>query len=165
MGMECIVPIPMCVMHSFGTLSKIETKVKMKLTHIESQKRKRKKKKPHPSSLMQNKKLQKLQKSIWFSLCQEALLCWVFLSFWVPGYSPWLRGLILRNTLHSEPSSIQNAPLHSYSLITIPPNRLHTSLGHRSQITERLVLRPFSYTKCPMHSYVLSYLPDSHQRT
>jgi len=56
----------------FWNLSKIETKVKMKLTHIESQKRKRKKKKPHPSSLMQNKKLQKLQKSIWFSLCQEA---------------------------------------------------------------------------------------------
>jgi hypothetical protein len=47
----------------------------------QTKKKKKKKKKPHPSSLMQNKKLQKLQKSIWFSLCQEALLCWVFHSF------------------------------------------------------------------------------------
>jgi hypothetical protein len=50
MGMECIVPIPMCVTHSFGTLSKIETEVKMKLTHIEFQKRKRKRKKEEATS-------------------------------------------------------------------------------------------------------------------
>jgi hypothetical protein len=91
MGMECIVPIPMCVTHSFGTLSKIETEVKMKLTHIESQKKRKRKKEEatHPSSLMQNKKLQKLQKSIWFFfMTGSPLLCWVFLSFWIPGYSP-----------------------------------------------------------------------------
>jgi hypothetical protein len=93
------------------------------------------------------------------------LLCWVFLSFWVPGYSPWLQGLILRNTLHSEPSSIQNAPLHSYSLITIPPNRLHTSLRHRSQITEGPVLRSFSYTKCPLRSYSLITIPPNRLHT
>jgi hypothetical protein len=44
MGMECIVPIPMCVTHSFGTLAKIETEVKMKLTHIQSKKKRKRKK-------------------------------------------------------------------------------------------------------------------------
>jgi hypothetical protein len=52
-------------------------------------------------------------------------------------------------------------PMHSCSLITIPPNRLHTSLRHRSQILEGPVLRPFSYTKCPMHSYsLITILPN-----
>ncbi len=57
-------------------------------------------------------------------------------------------------------------PMHSYSSITIPPNRLHTSLRHRSQITEGHHGRACTqglllYTKCPMRCYGLITIPPN----